>query len=281
MPKKRIIICGGGNSIPFDDEKGLDSRLSDFLRNEYTIGLNLWYKYASQTTINTWADWQFYRQNLGELKHLPLCVGKYDPSLFRLDLIQENTITIPFCSNYWGLDSWSPDFQEGKNKWEKGFYNPNLVGMFALTLAIALGFEEIYLLGYDCCEVKGKTHFYQNIVDLSEKRDGEKTLVHYGVGKTRVTNNRTGITKEVYNTGTYNNSDKQFNERWIPFEQELSRIKIFNVSPESRIDVFKKLTYDEFYAILKEDKRFINQDDARQEISDLISLKRQNAKNNP
>jgi len=133
---KRIIICASGNSIPFDNEKGLDKRLVDLLKTEYSIGLNLFYKYGCETTFVTWADWQFYRQNLEELEKLPLLIGKYDPSLVKL--LKSNTIVLPYCGKYWGKESWSPDFMVGKNVWEKGFYCAHLVGFFVLTLAIAL-----------------------------------------------------------------------------------------------------------------------------------------------
>jgi len=53
---KRIIICGSGNSVPFDNETGLDNKLIDILHSEYTIGLNYWYKFGCETTFNSWCD---------------------------------------------------------------------------------------------------------------------------------------------------------------------------------------------------------------------------------
>ena len=97
---KRIIVCASGNSIPFNNEKGIDKRLVDLLQTEYSMGLNLFYKYGCETTFVTWADWQFYRQNLEDLEKLPLLIGKYDPSLVKL--LKPNTITLPYCGKYWG-----------------------------------------------------------------------------------------------------------------------------------------------------------------------------------
>lgn len=267
---KRIIILGSGASIPFDNEKGLDKRLIDLLQTEYSIGLNLFYKYGCETTFVTWADWQFYRENLSELEKLPLLVGKYDPSLFRLELLKSNTIALPYCSKYWGKESWSPDFIVGKSVWEKGFYGAHLVGLFCLTLAIALGFEEIYLCGFDCLEINGKTHFYQDVVDLNEKRKGESVLVHYGVGKKELKNKRDNTTRMIYNTGTYNDDDVKFNRRWEPYKKELNRIKIVNVSPDSRIRAFPKISYEQMYNILEEDPGQVLQSTARGQIRDMI-----------
>jgi hypothetical protein len=267
---KRIIICASGNSIPFDDKTGLDKKLVDLLKTEYSIGLNLWYKYACETTIVTWADWQFYKENVEAFKKLPLLVGKYDPSLVRLKLLQPNTIVLPYCNKYWGKESWSPDFIVGKNIWKRGFYCPHLVGFFALTMAIALGFENIYILGFDCKAINGKTHFYQDIVDLTEKRKCENTLVHYGVGRKKIINKQKNTSKMVYNTGTYNDDVKKFDNRWEPYKKELNNIKIINVSPESRIKVFPKISYSEFYKILEEQPEQVLQSIAREQIRDMI-----------
>lgn len=268
---KRIIICASGASVPFDNEKGLNKKLVDLLKTEYSMGLNLWYKYGCDTTFNLSCDWQFYRENLEDIKQKPLWVSKYDPNILNNKLVQPNTLFIPYSPSYYGRDSWSPNFEVGINIWDKGFYSPALCGFVALTLAIALDFKEIYLLGYDCKEINGKTHFYQDIIKINEKRKYDNVKLHYGVGKTQLE------TKSVYNTGTYNDHNVKFNRRWEPYKQELKRIKIINVSPDSRISIFPKITYEEFYKILEEDKGETLQSTAREKIREMIEQRSNNA----
>jgi len=140
------------------------------------------------------------------------------------------------------------------------------IGIWSLTLAIALGFKEIYLLGYDCCEINGQTHFYQSVVDLTKttpiyiKGKLVDNRLHYrGVGK---------LKNGKYKTSTYN-IKKHLNEKWFaPFEAERKTIKIYNVSPDSAIKVFEKINYEEFYNKIQSNN--VNQNDARQEIKQLI-----------
>jgi len=245
---KRIIICASGNSV----SEGLEKGLEDYLQYEYSIGLNMWYKFGPETTFTTWIDWEWYRDNLDDIKNLPLLIGKIDPSLSNRKLIQDNTITLKPSHKY-----------HGKNSWEHGFYKTSLVGYFALTLSIALNFKEIYLLGYDGKEIDGKTHFYQDKVDLQERTKGRQ-LKYRGIGK------RKTDTKEFYKTSYYNNGGKKFHDWFLPYKQELDKIKIVNVSSESIITTFPKINYDEFFKILKGDPGKVTQELARDKIRKMV-----------
>lgn len=95
-----------------------------------------------------------------------------------------------------------------------------LTGLYALSLAIAKGYDEIYLLGYDFgtpsleCD---DTHCY---VGLNEGSEGRPAIYR----------THQGVREEVNDFENYKSSE------W----------KIFNVSERSNITAFPKLSYDEF-----------------------------------
>lgn len=249
-----IILCGSGGSIPFLNSRynhnrfshGLDMKLETLIKGNYSIGLNYFFRYGCPTTFNTFADWQFYLSQSEALKKLPLIIGANDPQLknHNKDLTHENTILLEKSGTYNGKDSIS-----------KGCFSKQLIGIWSLSLTIALGFKEIYLLGYDCCETDSITHFYQGVVDMKSKQSR-------GIGKNE---------KGKYNTSTYN-IKKHLNEKWFaPFEAERKEIKIYNVSPDSAIKVFEKIDYDQFYQ--KVQNNHIDQTKARREIRQIIQDK--------
>ena len=260
---KPIIICGSGASLPFIDEQyketgcGLPAKLKNIIENNYSIGLNYWFQFGCKTTFNSSGDWQFYEDNKKELEKLPLIIASADASLKNknIDRTHENTILLPNSGIYNGLDSWI-----------KGFYHKQLIGMFALTIAIALGFKEIYLLGYDCTEVEGKTHFYQNVADLNKITSLDLNGVHKtdrfhfrGIGKNP---------KGGYKTSTYNYINHINNKWFAPFHVERKKIKIYNVSTMSKINTFEKISYGAFFQQMEDNQ--INQTKARNDIKEFV-----------
>lgn len=259
-----IIICGSGNSIPFLNSRyynnhfshGLDSQLEEIIKGNFSIGLNYFFKYGCDTTFTSFADWQFYEDNIKELEQLQLIIGSYDQSLknHKENKTHKNTFLLENSGIY-----------NGKDSLLKGIYCKQLIGIWSLSLAIALGFKEIYLLGFDACEIHGQTHFYQAVVNLNKttpiyiKDKLVDNRLHFrGVGKNE---------KGLYKTSTYNNK-KHLNKKWFaPFTTE-KNIKIYNVSPESAIDVFQKITYEEFYKKIK--NPHVMQDQARGYIRNII-----------
>lgn len=264
-----IIICASGNSVPFLNSQfyrtkcGLPQKLVDIIKGNYSIGLNYWFKYGCTTTFNCSGDWQFYEDNYQDLGKVPMIVASADPQLKnnKVDRTHKNTILLPNSGKYYGKDSIS-----------KGIYTKHLIGIWTLSLVIALGFKEIYLLGYDCKEINGQTHFYQGVIDLKkstpiyvrgEIKDNRK---HFrGVGKDN---------KGKYNTSTYDHK-KHLNEKWFaPFHSDREtrkNIKIYNVSPDSAIDIFPKINYEQFYKQVE--NNHINQEEARKEIKRIIAEK--------
>jgi len=263
---KPIIICGSGNSVPFIDEQyretscGLPVKLKHIIENNYCIGLNYWFQFGCETTFNLSGDWQFYDDNREALKKLPMILASEDTSLKNKNesRIHDNTILLPNAKGKY----------HGTNAWEKGFYTKQLIGIYGLNLAIALGFKEIYLLGYDCIEIEGKTHFYQGVADLSKVTplflNGKKKCdrEHFrGIGKTP---------KGTYKTSTYNNV-KHLNKFYNSFEVECKKIKIYNVSISSVINTFPKISYGAFFQQIEDNQ--IDQVKAREEIKEFILSK--------
>lgn len=261
-----IIICGSGNSIPFNNAQfyrtgfGFPIKLKQIIKYNYSIGLNYFFKYGCDTTFTSFADWQWYEDNYKRLKELPLLIGCHHAQLIKSEYCKmyENTILLKHGGKYFGKDSW-----------ENSFYCTQLVGLFAITTAVALGFKEIYLLGYDGKEINGQTHFYQGVANLKKVtpvyvndklKDNRK---HFrGVGKKE---------NGSYNTSTYNYPEL-LNKQWFrPFYDDKS-IKIYNVSPDSAITLFKKMSYEQFYQKFKTFK-YVDQQQERQEIKDFIKTK--------
>ena len=157
------IICGSGNTVSI----GMDFGIFDELQNHFTFGLNYWYKYAFDPDIITFLDWQFYNDNYEDLREKNIIVGRYRHELLEK---HENTYLVPTSHIFHGKDSWNvynnvclqcrhefkDDYSKPKRKqcpkcqsleiYDYGFYCHKLSGTFALSLAISLGFKEIYLL---------------------------------------------------------------------------------------------------------------------------------------
>ena len=265
---KPIILCGSGASIPFLNSRynsngfkhGLEPKLEEIIKSNYSIGLNFWFQFGCKTTFCLSGDFQFYEDNKEKLKNLPLIIASADPQLKnqKVSRIHDNTILLPNAGIYFGKDSW-----------EKGFYTKQLIGIYAITVAIALGFTEIYLLGYDCIEINGQTHFYQGVANLDEYKDiyvdGKLKDQRYqfrGVGKTP---------ENTYKTSTYNHVNHINNQWFAPFHAERKKLKIYNVSINSVINTFPKISYDAFFQQITDNH--IDQIQARKEIKEFVLQK--------
>jgi hypothetical protein len=245
----RAIILGSGNSI----SEGISQGLWSVLKNEITFGINEAIKFFDCTSY-TFGDWTVYRDRFELYKNKELVIGRYDAHFIHqidgaLPCPKQDGLILLKSSGKWNGD-------EGLSK---GLYLSVLTGALTLNLAIRLGFKEIYLLGFDNCEINGKTHFYQGIENAGVYNDyeGKPTC---GIGKDN--NGR-------FNTSVYNHSDVELNKIWTPFSCELGRCSIFNVSPLSRITVFPKIDYKEFFRTISNGSQ-INQDEIRQEIRTIL-----------
>lgn len=266
MKSNRAIIIGSGASIRQNQWfHGIDNlALWDKLKGEFTIGCNWSYKWFNSTVL-MYADYQWYVTEKENLKDIPLILGTQDGYYNREGSVKlddnvillnecESTLRLKYNDNKVSMTS----TYHGKDAWTKGFYCSQLIGLKALNLAIALGYNEIYLLGFDACEINGHTHFYDDTDTGKYEYDGNK---YYGVGKHE--NGR-------YRTGNYNKIE-ELNKFWFqPFEQELKNIDIFNVSMQSKIETFIKIEYYYLNARLYKTPQNVNHEEIRQLIKDKL-----------
>jgi len=263
---KRAIIIGSGASVRQNQWNiSLDKLpLWNTLKDEFTIGCNWSHRWFNSTVL-MYSDYQWYATEKERLKDVPLILGKKDGYYNRKDSVTlgDNVLLLNECVNTTRLKKGNkkpgmhPTYW-GKDAWKKGFYCSQLIGLKALNLAIALGCTEIYLLGFDACDINGHTHFYDDTDAGTYLWNKHK---YCGMGK---------HDNGKYRTGNYNKIEELNNFYFEPFEQELSKIDIFNVSVESKIETFCKITYDEFYKDLKDRKTKVNHEEIRQAIKDKL-----------
>ena len=123
----RVFIVGGGPSL-----KGFDfSRL----RDEITISMNWQFRLFVPTILN-WNDGRMYEGCKSEIDALDCIKITNDRKLFGTKDVYGYPVDREVCHGPEGL--------------VKGIYTDFLTGLSAISLALAFGFKEIYLLGLDC-----------------------------------------------------------------------------------------------------------------------------------
>ncbi len=226
-----LIILGGGSS----KKEGINKGLWDIILNKYVLGLNYSFNFFPNPTIQIFADVLFYQAEMDDMAYLPLIIGKEFDEL--KGKTKPNTIMIPSSVTY---DRAITD----------GIYKANLCGIYALTLAIyLLDVGNIYCLGYDFGAINNEkdsqgraiTHSYQGEIE------------HRGVGLIR-----------------YYNNIKRKKEEFKVYEKE-TKVEIYNVSLNSNINNFTKISYDEFFDKL--DKTTYDQDKLRVDIKNKLKEK--------
>lgn len=239
MKNKRIIIVGSGASIrnhlwetPIEDLP-----LWDKLKDEFTITLNWSYKWL-WPTILLYHDSRFYCTEQKRLDSHPFLLGLHSDFYVNKLNYQKH------------IDKVGDNLHLLKSK------TTNLSGNFALDIATRLEAEEIYLLGYDLNSTDGRTHFYEGDADNTGVIDWKNQLTT-GIGQ-----NKDG----VYKTSFYNLRDVN-----TPFEVfKNAKSKIYNVSPDSRLEVFEKISYELFYEKLTQEKEKLDQDLLREEAKKIL-----------
>ena len=196
-------------------KEGQKLGLSEHLVNKFVIGTNRSYKWF-KSDIQTYVDHDFYNEKYDDLSLLNCVVGQYHRDI---KIVASNTHLLR-CNGTYYRDV------------TLGCYKASLVGLFSLSLAIHLIDEEtIFLLGFDNGTVTDErdsndrwlTHFYQE----------DETEHHRGIGKTS------------YYAG--NRGDKDFG-----VYKDETKVKIYNVSPKSNIEVFEKIDYPRFFDLIKD-----------------------------
>lgn len=193
-------------------KEGIEKGLWDKLKNKFTLGTNYNYHFFNSTAL-VYVDVDFYNNNYKDLNKLPLVIGKYHSNIKKE--VRKNTVMLKAGHKY-------------TRNLEEGVYKSSLSGIWALSLGIyLLNHGEIFLLGMDYGDngkkdKNGKfiTHSYQGLIN------------HSGIGKINYyrSKNRADKDYEVYSKET--------------------KCEIYNVSIDSRINTFPKISYDIFFSML-------------------------------
>lgn len=239
MKINEIIIVGGGQSISQDTSKPL---LDAHLSNRCVILTNYAYRYFKGTFL-AFIDRDFYKTRdinehpdiYEELSNLPMIVGVNTNGIEEFK--HKNTILLDKKKIFTG----SPG---------------ELTGIFALSLALKIINRPgcIFLLGYDWTrrnraklDEKPYTGYTDNSIHFYNKE-----IKHSGIGRVGYYENH--------------NPDKCFDI----FQKERD-VDIYNVSLESNINCFEKISYEQMYLQLNKNSYF-NQNELQNHIKSLLSI---------
>lgn len=219
---KSVILIGGGASITEGIEKGLWEQIKD--QTVWSINFAFMVMpYIPAREI--WVDRSFFKNNMTALNELANkdveMVAKEDN--LNKGLLKITTYPVTRAPiEYYG--------KEGIKKHKIYYGEQGFCGTFALHLAICEGYDIIYLLGFDFGvpteKIKNNfTHFYQNKLNI----------VSSGVSRPEVYLKYNKIHEGVKN--------------YDIFTQEKD-VKIWNVSIDSNINSFDKISWEEFFKCL-------------------------------
>lgn len=228
LPKQLVILGGGASVRPYWDGVNKDKGLFELLPKVFACGLNYSYRFV-ESTVYCGIDEKFFNENFKDIIKLPLFLGKTNYSV-TLDYGKNKMYMFNPCRFY-------------DRELLGGIYSSTLAGLFALSTFIKLMEEgsEIFLLGFDygatkdenghpCIDQHGRplTHWYQGKVE------------HRGIGKTAW---YTATSENPKRKGeTVPNAQKEFGV----YAGE-TKVKIYNVNPQSKIEVFEKISYEQFF----------------------------------
>jgi len=244
----RCIILGSGASL----RSGIELGLSNYLEREVVFSLNDNIKFID-STVAMFGDWCAYRDRFDLFSKHPVVIGRFDRHIGRTI---EGATPCPKHDSLILLQG-SGEYH-GAEGLKKGLYSAILTGAFTLNLACRLGFKQIFLLGFDCGATGKSTHWYDNVEGAGQFLNYEGQP-YTGVGKDSNNN---------YRTSFYNKEDDVINEFWKPFEAE--EAMIYNVSLDSRINVFQKIGYQSMITILNQNKIKVNQEEIQKEIREIL-----------
>lgn len=214
-----VIIIGAGY---YSLKEGLNLDLWNKIKGLEIWSLNSIYKIMPYLpSRQLWVDVDFFKHNAHDLqvmyqKGVKLCTKKH-----------------PYYAFFDGINQYdcTRDIKNDKDIYIGGL---GLVGMFALSLATKEQYSPIFLLGYDFgCPIdkkdERKTHIYQDkIKDLN--------IYSTGVGRPEIYLHKNGRVKhEVKDFDKY--KDYKY---------------IYNVSLYSNIMSYPKISWDEFFNMIKQ-----------------------------
>lgn len=208
--QKVAIIIGGGYSV----KEGIELGLWDKIKDKEVWSLNFAYKtmpYKPRREL--WADINFFKNHIEELQTLyqsgVKCIAKAHGKYKFIAEIETYYTT--------------RDIKEAKEKMYIG--SMGLVGFLALSVAVREKYDIVYALGYDfgTNSVKNdKTHYYQEKIHVLSSGVRHPEFYREENGRVR---------EDVRDFNIYKNSST----------------KIYNVSLNSNIESFEKISYEQFF----------------------------------
>jgi len=212
---KSVALIGGGSSVAEGVKTGLWEKLKTSNIDLFSINF-AFMAMPYLPTKQVWIDTTFFRNNLDALEKLQKqgveCITKKHAMYNAIATITTYDVT---------REQFNTDITKPLYIGQMG-----LSGTFALSVALARGYDNIYLLGYDFGTTSMSnqfTHFYQN--------DGLQIKSH-----------------GINNPGVYRTHNDAVKKDVKVFEQFSNLpITILNVSPNSNIPYFPKITYPQLY----------------------------------
>ncbi len=255
IPPKELFIVGGGASI----KEGLPLGLRDKLKDKFVISLNLTIKIFYSSTFLSFVDCNsFYKKYKEELVRYPLIIGKHNPEIDKIKL--PNTILLKT------VEKWDRTLKTG-------VFGSYLTGLFALSLGIyLLDSGTIWILGFDG-GVLPNQESDEDVTDklnIIDKQSCQKSVIQKNGRYYRpVGHFYQGSEIEHRGIGKYSfyTMNDKVNKVFAPFKDE-TQCKIFNVSPNSNLNIFPKIDYTTMFA--KMNNVVYNQDDLRHWVLDKI-----------
>jgi len=231
MIPKEIIIIGGGASI----QEGIALELKERIKDKFVIALNFAYRHFDHTCL-CFVDQRFY---IGKLLSDATPETAHIINYQHVEALKQESLIVGIqqSQTMQKLDNTillknSTTFE--RNILDKGCYRAVLCGLIGLTLACYLvDFKGvIYLLGYD----SNNTHYYNDIA-------------HRGIDFNRF-------------------FCKPNTEKYWKCYTNLKDVKIYNVSPESNILSFEKISYVQMFSLLSTERH--NQNEIRRDIREKL-----------
>lgn len=240
----QLFLIGGGYSA----KEAYDKGILKALEGKFVIGLNLAFKFINPTFTAFVDPISFYRKYYDDIKDLPLLVGRKSPNIPQ----SNNTIFLKPSSHY-------------TRDLSSGCYHSYLAGLWGLSLGIyLLDIGTIFLAGFNNGElpnIKKEEVNIKNVenknVVINEKGKSYRKMSHWYQGKLE----HRGIGKVNFYKDT--KANKMFNV----YKGE-QRVSIFNVSPQSNLNLFPKINYDQM--LQKMDNNSYDQEELRLWIKEKL-----------
>lgn len=226
-------IIGGGTSIAKQfkvPEKLIPEERNEFiefgkylspLHNKKVIGINLAAFLGSWVDVAFWGDSKVYNEFkswFDDFSGLKVsCNGKFHSNRYRTIMNLYRDVTCPLTKDRSAV-SWN-----AKNS-----------GTAAINLAYHLGAKRVFLLGFDMYNNKeGRSHWHSGYPDKTKTPTKAQLKKGAKIPRFDIKDTEKVFKRHMRNLEALESASKKFG------------LKIYNVNPNSRIDVFEKINLED------------------------------------